>query len=62
LSSHALAFMEQLRALSIEPGDEDLTAKSLAALKTKLVEEKATTRNMTLYDIFICDDLKFVIK
>jgi hypothetical protein len=54
--------MEQLRALSIEPGDEDLTAKSLAALKTKLVEEKATTRNMTLYDIFICDDLKFVIK
>jgi hypothetical protein len=40
--------MEQLRALSIEPGDEDLTAKSLAALKTKLVEEKGHYKK---YDI-----------
>jgi predicted RNase H-like nuclease (RuvC/YqgF family) len=34
--------MEQLVALGIEPGDHDSAAKSLAALKNELVEEKFT--------------------
>jgi hypothetical protein len=33
-------FMEQLTALGVEPGDQDLAAKSLAALKIKLAEGK----------------------
>jgi hypothetical protein len=32
--------MEQLAALDIEPGDQDSAAKSLAALKNELAEEK----------------------
>jgi hypothetical protein len=34
------AFMEQLMALGIEPGDQDSAAKSLATLKFELGEEK----------------------
>jgi hypothetical protein len=34
--------MEQLVELGIEPGDHDSAAKSLAALKNELVEEKFT--------------------
>jgi chromosome segregation ATPase len=33
--------MEQLMALGVEPGDQNLATKSLAALKAELVEEKA---------------------
>jgi chromosome segregation ATPase len=33
--------MEQLMALGIEPGEQDSADKSLAALKSELVEEKA---------------------
>jgi hypothetical protein len=32
--------MEQLTMLSVEPGDQDSTAKSLAALKSELAREK----------------------
>jgi hypothetical protein len=32
--------MEQLVALGVKPGDQDLAAKSLTALKSKLAEEK----------------------
>jgi hypothetical protein len=39
LSSHAPAFMEQLKARGIEPGDS--TTESLVAVKAELVEEKA---------------------
>jgi hypothetical protein len=34
--------MEQLMALSVKPGDLDSTAKSLAASKSELPEEKVT--------------------
>jgi ribosome-associated toxin RatA of RatAB toxin-antitoxin module len=34
--------MEQLTTLGIELGDQDSTAKSLAALKSELAEEKVT--------------------
>jgi hypothetical protein len=34
--------MEQLLALGVEPGDENSAAKSLAALKIELVQEKVT--------------------
>jgi hypothetical protein len=36
------AFMEQLAALNIEPGDQDSAAKSLTTLKNELAEEKLT--------------------
>jgi hypothetical protein len=36
-----VVFMEQLMALGIEPGEQDSADKSLAALKSELVEEKA---------------------
>jgi hypothetical protein len=39
---HAIVFMEQLTTLGVEPGDHDLAAKSLVALKYELAEEKAT--------------------
>jgi uncharacterized coiled-coil protein SlyX len=34
--------MEQLTTLGIKLGDQDSTTKSLAALKSELVEEKVT--------------------
>jgi hypothetical protein len=34
-------FMEQLTTLSVELGDKDSAARSLAALKSELAEEKA---------------------
>jgi hypothetical protein len=34
--------MEQLLVLGVEPGDENSAAKSLAALKIELVQEKVT--------------------
>jgi ribosomal protein L11 len=36
--------MEQLLALGVEPGDENSAAKSLAALKIELVQEKVTRK------------------
>jgi chromosome segregation ATPase len=53
--------MGQLVALGIEPRDQDSAAKSLATLKTELIEEKATreivqAKNETL--IRAVEDLK----
>jgi uncharacterized protein YpuA (DUF1002 family) len=42
LHSRFIAFMEQLMALSVEPGDQDSAAKFLAALKSELAAKKAT--------------------
>jgi predicted nucleic acid-binding Zn-ribbon protein len=36
--------MEQLTALSVDPGDKDLAASYLASLKSKLVHEKAARK------------------
>jgi chromosome segregation ATPase len=36
----AIAFMEQLVAFGVKPGDQDSTTKSLAILKNELAEEK----------------------
>jgi hypothetical protein len=41
-SFYLAVFMKQLTTLSVEHGDPDLAASSLAALKSELVEEKAT--------------------
>jgi septal ring factor EnvC (AmiA/AmiB activator) len=54
-------FIEQLMALIVEPGDQDSTSKSLTALKSKLLEEKAArgkaqTEAKTL--AWAIDDLK----
>jgi chromosome segregation ATPase len=53
--------MEHLLALGVEPGDQDLVAESLVALKTELAEEKsmwekAQAENETL--ACAVDDLK----
>jgi chromosome segregation ATPase len=53
--------MEQLLALDVKPGDQDSAIRSLAALKTKLaeervVQEKALAKNETLTHAI--DDLK----
>jgi hypothetical protein len=37
-SLSAAAFMEQLAALSVEPGDQDSAAKSVATLKNELAD------------------------
>jgi hypothetical protein len=42
LTLHLIAFMEQLKALNIEPGEQNSAAKSLASLKSELEAEKAT--------------------
>jgi hypothetical protein len=43
----APAFMEHLMALGVEPGDQDLAARSLAALKAKLAEEKGAQEKIS---------------
>jgi hypothetical protein len=40
--------MEQLMTLSVELGDKDSAARSLAALKSELAEEKAQAEAETL--------------
>jgi septal ring factor EnvC (AmiA/AmiB activator) len=57
-------FIEQLMALIVEPGDQDSTSKSLTALKSKLLEEKAArgkaqTEAETL--AWAIDDLKKMV-
>jgi hypothetical protein len=39
-SFFAVALTEQVAELSIEPRDQDSTAKSIATLKNELIEEK----------------------
>jgi thiamine pyrophosphokinase len=53
LNFFTATFMDQLIALSVEPGDQDSTTKSIAALKNeladeKLAQEKAQTDTETL--------------
>jgi hypothetical protein len=36
--------MEQFTTLGVEPGDQDLAAKSLVALKSELAKEKAAQK------------------